>query len=43
LSQCAIGILITWFFFFLVGEKLAREPNTFHKQSLWRVPWIDQK
>jgi hypothetical protein len=43
LCQCALGILITWFFFFVIGEKLAREPNTFHKQSLWKVPWVDQE
>ena len=43
LCQCAIGILITWFFFFAIAEKLSREPNTFHKQTLWRVPWINRK
>jgi hypothetical protein len=43
LSQCAVGIVIVWFFFFLIGEKLSREPNTFHGQSLWRVPWLEQK
>jgi hypothetical protein len=43
LSQCVIGILVVWFFFFVIGGKLAREPNTFHRQSLWRVPWIDQE
>lgn len=43
LSQCFIGIGIVWFFFFVIGEKLAREPNTFHNRSLWRVPWLEQK
>jgi len=41
--QCALGILLVWFFFFVIGEKLSREPNTFHKDEFWHVPWIDQK
>jgi hypothetical protein len=43
LCQCAIAILAVWFFFFVIGEKLSREPNTFHKDALWHVPWIDQE
>lgn len=41
--QCALAILLAWFFFFVIGEKLSREPNTFHKETFWRVPWIDQE
>ena len=41
-AEYALGILIAWFFFSLIGESLARLPDTFHNVSLWRVPWIDR-
>lgn len=41
--QCAVGILIAWFFFFLVGETLLRTPHSFHEQTLWQVPWLNEK
>src|SRR5437016_5912286 len=40
--QCAMGLLMVWFFFFLVGEGLARLPNSFHNGTLWQIPWIDR-
>ena len=43
LLQCACGVLVAWFFFFLVGESLLRLPASFHEGTLWQVPWIDQK
>src|SRR5947208_7400176 len=30
-SQCALGILIVWFFFYLVGEGLLAIPTAFHE------------
>jgi hypothetical protein len=41
-GQCAIGVFIVWFFFFLIGENLLRAPNSFHEGTLWRVPWMDE-
>jgi hypothetical protein len=41
--QCAAGILVAWFFFFLIGESLLRLPDAFHERSLWQVPWVDQQ
>jgi hypothetical protein len=41
-AQCAAGILMAWFFFFLLGETLARLPDSFHETSLWVVPWIER-
>jgi hypothetical protein len=38
--QCVLGILVAWFFFFLIGEGLASLPDSFHENSLWQVPWI---
>ena len=43
LIQCGVGILVAWFFFFLVGERLLRLPASFHDQTLWQVPWIDEE
>ena len=43
LARCAFGILIAWFFFFLIGESLLKLPATFHEGTLWQVPWADQE
>jgi hypothetical protein len=43
LVQCAVAILIVWFFFFVIGEKLASAPDNFHENSLWRAPWIERQ
>jgi len=42
LAQCAFGILLAWYFFFLVGEGLLKIPTSFHEGTLWQVPWMDQ-
>jgi uncharacterized paraquat-inducible protein A len=42
-TQCACGILIAWFFFFLIGDSLLKLPVSSHEGTLWQVPWIDQK
>lgn len=41
--QCLAGIVLAWFFFFLVGDCLLRIPASFHEGTLWRVNWVDQK
>jgi hypothetical protein len=43
LAQCVVGIFIAWFFFFLIGEGLLKQPTSFHEGTLWQVPWCDQK
>jgi hypothetical protein len=40
-AQCAFGILVAWFFFFLIGESLVRLPDSFHEGTIWKVPWSD--
>src|ERR1051325_7189190 len=35
-AQCLLGILIAWFFFFLIGESLLRLPDDFHEGTLWK-------
>ena len=41
--QLTVGLLIAWFFFFLIGESLVRLPDSFHEGTVWNVPWIDQE
>jgi hypothetical protein len=43
LAQFAFGILLAWFFFFLIGESLLKLPDSFHEGTLWQVHWIDRK
>ena len=43
LAQCALGLLIAWYFFFLIGEGLLKLPSSFHEGTLWQVHWIDQE
>jgi uncharacterized paraquat-inducible protein A len=43
LAQCALGVFIAWFFFFLIGEALLKIPASFHEGTLWQVPWLDKE
>lgn len=42
LVQCVLGIVLAWFFFFLVGESLLRLSSSFHATDVWQVPWIEE-
>jgi hypothetical protein len=35
--QCALGILLAWFFFYMIGDVLLRLPDSFHERTLWKV------
>jgi hypothetical protein len=41
--QLVVGIVVAWFFFFIIGEGLLRIPASFHDTSLWQAPWIETK
>jgi hypothetical protein len=41
LSQCALGLLVAWFFFYLIGEGLLALPTSFHEGTLWQAHWMD--
>jgi hypothetical protein len=43
LSQCALGLVVAWFFFYLLGEQLLKLPTTFHEGTLWQVNWLQKK
>jgi hypothetical protein len=36
-AGCVAGLLVCWFFFYLVGEALLALPASFHEGTLWRV------
>ncbi len=33
-----VGMLIAWFFFFLIGQVLISLPDSFHEGTVWMVP-----
>jgi hypothetical protein len=35
LVQCLLGLLASWFFFYLVGEALLALPASFHEGTIW--------
>lgn len=39
--QCALGLLVAWFFFHLVAELLLKLPTSFHDGTLWESNWLD--
>ena len=43
LTNFIVGLLIAWFFFFLIGDALLRVPASFHEGTLWQVHWIDKE
>jgi len=43
LAQGGFGIMMAWFFFFLIGEGLSKLPASFHEGTLWQVHWIDKE
>ena len=43
IAQLTMGILMAWFFFFLVGRTLMELPESFHEGTLWKVPWLERR
>lgn len=39
--QGLLGVLLSWFFFYLVGDILLSVPSAWHEGSVWRVRWFD--
>ena len=35
-GQCALGLVLAWFFFYLIGEALLALPTSFHQGTLWQ-------
>jgi uncharacterized paraquat-inducible protein A len=43
IAQCLFGLLIAWYFFFLIGDALLKLPDSFHEGTLWKAHWINQQ
>jgi hypothetical protein len=41
--QCLLGVIVAWFFFYLVGESLLALPTSFHEGKLWQTRWLDKE
>jgi hypothetical protein len=42
-GQCLLGLVLGWFFFYLVGEALLALPTSFHESTIWKVNTWDQE
>ena len=42
-GQSLLGLLVAWFFFYLVGTALLALPSDFHEGTLWQVRWMDKE
>src|SRR5438445_4650392 len=41
-GQAALGLLVAWFFFYLVGSILVALPTEFHEGTLWHASWWER-
>lgn len=41
-AQGVAGVVLAWFCFYLLGERLLSLPDEFHEQTLWQVPWVEE-
>ena len=39
--QGLLGVMLAWFFFYLVGDALLSLPSAWHEGSVWRVRWFE--
>ena len=42
-AQGTVSVLLAWFCFYLIGEGLLLLPDSFHEQTLWQVPWLEEE
>lgn len=42
-AQGTASVLLAWFCFYLIGEGLLSLPDSFHEQTLWQVPWLEEE
>jgi hypothetical protein len=36
-SQCVLGFVTAWFFFYVIGQSLLSIPSTFHEGAFWKA------
>jgi hypothetical protein len=42
-GECLLGLVVVWFFFYLIGEGLLALPTSFHESTVWKVHWWDKE
>ena len=42
-GECLLGLVLVWFFFYLIGEGLVALPTSFHESTVWKVKWWDKE
>lgn len=42
-AQCLLGVVVVWFFFYLIGEGLLKLPTSFHEGTLWEAKWWEEE
>jgi hypothetical protein len=40
---CIAGLLMAWYFFFLMGDMFTSLPSKFHKAGLWNAPAVREE
>ncbi|HEX9047614.1 MAG TPA: rhomboid family protein [Verrucomicrobiae bacterium] len=43
LVQGLAGLMVAWFFFFLIGSALLKIPAPVHEGTVWHAHWLDKK
>ncbi len=43
IAQLLLGLIMAWFFFYLVGENLISLPSSFHEGTLWQIGGGEQE
>jgi hypothetical protein len=38
-----LGVMVVWFFFYLIGEGLLSLPTSFHEGTLWKARWWEEE
>ncbi len=41
LAQAALGLMIIWLGFFLLGQTLLEAPSQFHEGTVWQENWLE--
>lgn len=41
--ECAVGFLILWLCFYLLGQTLLLFPTSFHEGTVWKTSWWEEE
>ncbi len=43
IGQALFGLILAWYFFFLIGQALLELPDSFHEGTLWQVDQYNEQ